>query len=107
MASVLSVIARRLKHNFWVCQFAKHHWSYLDDQHSVLFQSRIYWHFVLFGDSYSLDCIALSVIRQCLQILRLFILWKIKSKSIFEHQVNSLFDICSMWQDEARHLLLA
>ena len=65
------------------------------------------WHFELFGDCCSLVHTAISEIWQCLQILTLFILWKIRCKSVFENRVNSLSAFCCMWRYEVLHQLLA
>jgi hypothetical protein len=42
-----------------------------------------------------------------LQILALFVLWKIRCKYIFDHEVSLFSNFCSMWRDEVHHWLLA
>ena len=55
----------------------------------------------------SLVCTAFSGIWQCLWISALFILWKIRCKFVFYHEVSSLSAFCTMWLNEVCHQLLA
>jgi hypothetical protein len=79
-----------VKHIFSKCRFAKCCWNYLDASYSVLFQGKVHWRAAFFQDCCSLVRTAFSGIWQCLHILSLFILWKIKCKSIFDHEISSL-----------------
>jgi hypothetical protein len=79
----------------------------LQDQYLVLFQGRVFWRAALSGDCQSLIHSALTGVRRYLRISALFILWKIRCKSVFEHEVSSLSAFCTMWHDEERNQLLA
>jgi hypothetical protein len=39
--------------------------------------------------------------------LALFAIWKVRCKSVFEHEISSMFAFCTIWHDDVHYQLLA
>ena len=68
----------------------------LEDRHTALFQNKIHRHANLFGNGHFLVRDSFSGLWHCLQISILFVLWKHKSKRVFDQNISSVSAFVSL-----------